>query len=159
MSVCESRCRTDVFKSLLCRSHTALGRIGRPPGAYETAAAQRHSVGNTMEPDSPTRSLTSLHTNDLLDSLLDWDFPERERHQAELPNSNPEASQGACTVGVGEGIVEAPQEATLAVGSSHCTEPAIELAQRRPKRLPRANRRQKQNRQAQDRLRQRQKVV
>lgn len=107
-----------------------------------------------MEPDSPTRSLTSLHTSDLLDNLLGWDFPEQEGHQSELPDSNPGALQDACTMGVGEGVIEAPQEA-----SSHYTEAAIEPVPRRPKGLPRANRRQKQNRQAQDRLRQRQKVV
>lgn len=25
-----------------------------------------------------------MHTNDLLDNLLDWDFPEQERQQSEL---------------------------------------------------------------------------
>lgn len=110
-----------------------------------------------MEPDSPTRSLTSLHTCDLLDNLLDWELPEPERHQSEMPDSNPLELQEANALGVGEGVVEAPQEATVA--SSHCTEPAKEHVQRRPKGLPRATRRQKQNRQAQHRLRQRQKVA
>lgn len=110
-----------------------------------------------MEPDLPTRSSTSLHTCDILDNLLYWELLEPERHQSELPDSNPGALQDAHARRVGEGVVEAPQEATLA--SSHCTEPAKELVQRRPKGLPRATRRQKQNRQAQHRLRQRQKVA
>ena len=149
------RCRYDRLQIFALQiTHTASD--AGPRSGTDRTAAQRHFVGNSMEPDSPTRSLTSLHTNDILDDMLHWRFLEQDC-QSELPHSNPGASQNGCNTGVGKGAVEAPREANLA--GSHCTEPAIELLQRRQKGLPRATRRQKQNRQAQDRLRQRQKVV
>lgn len=70
-----------------------------PRSGTDRAAAQRHFVGNSMEPDSPTRSLTSLHTNDMLDDMLHWRFLEQEC-QSELPHSNPGASQNMVVIWV-----------------------------------------------------------
>lgn len=70
-----------------------------PRSGTDRAAAQRHFVGNSMEPNSPARSLTSLHVDDILDDMLHWRFLEQEC-QSELPHSNPGASQNMVVIRV-----------------------------------------------------------